>query len=181
MDIQTFLVDTNVLSNLRKKSPDIRTAQWIFHASIAIPFPVIMEIEFGISSRRRTDPEKAEKLRVWLDWLLTRRYEYPPMTPDVARLQATMLEEPTLKNLWCPHPCKRPRPPGQDVFIAAVAKCYGLPIATYNTKDFVEIDRSFPLHGIYNPATDEWARPPCSAFARSTNDRHAAAVFREMH
>lgn len=127
--------------------------------SVAIPFPVILEIEWGITNKARTDPARAAQLRHWWDQLMKTEFEYPAMTPRVAALEARMAVEPFLKNLWLNHAKGRPRPPVQDLKTAAIAITYGLPIATLDSTDFALIDRYFPLPGVFNPALGQWIVP----------------------
>ncbi|MFK4771350.1 PIN domain-containing protein [Rhizobium sp. ZW T2_16] len=160
MNFGTFILDTNIVSETQKRKPHPRIIQWLKKTeSVAIPFPVIFEIEWGITNKSRTDPARAAQLRYWWDQLMKTEFEYPIMTPRVAALEARMAVEPFLKNLWLNYAKGRQRPPVQDLKIAALAVCYGMPIATLDTRDFALIDRYFPLPGVFNPAIGEWIVP----------------------
>lgn len=156
-----FLLDTNILSDARKPKPPLELKNWLrSQAEIAIPFPAILEIEQGIEEIRRTKPEKADELRAWLDGVLAGRHYYPAITAEVARLLAQMYCCRPLKNLWYTLPeSKKEKKPGQDLFIAAVAIVHSLPIATSNTPDFVQINRYFPIPGVFAPLSQEWTVP----------------------
>ena len=119
-----FLLDTVIVSELRKKKPDVGVVRWIskqqedqLHLSVV----TLGEIERGM--RRKADPEFAGALAAWLE-SLTRLYadRILPVTPGVAlrwgRLSAQLGHE------------------GADLLIAATAQTYGLTVVTRNTGHF---------------------------------------------
>ncbi|MCY1226038.1 hypothetical protein D9M68_227130 [compost metagenome] len=155
-----FLLDTNVISNAQKKQPQPDLAAWLKKQSrLAIPFPVILEIEKGIVEVSPNNPEKAAELRRWLDALLETNFIYPEITPGVARQLAVMQCCRPLKHLWRTDPRSKERMPGQDLFIAAISIVHDIPIATIDRHDFLLIDHYFPLPGLYDPIGDIWLRP----------------------
>lgn len=156
-----FLLDTNILSDARKPRLPLALKTWLrCQEEVAIPFPAILEIEQGIAEIRRTQPEKADELREWLDSVLAARHHYPAVTPAVARLLAEMYCCRPLKNLWYTQAAKKEKKPGQDLFVAAIAIIHSLPIATTDVFDFVLIDHHFRIPGVYSPTIGEWAVPP---------------------
>jgi predicted nucleic acid-binding protein len=157
-----FLLDTSILSDAQNPKPLVRVQRWLRkQACIAIPFPVILEIEQGIVDVRRTKPHKADELRGWLADVLVSEFEYPEITPEVARTLAEMNCCGPLKNFWYVNPNgKKEKRPSQDLFIAAISIVHDLPLATMNEKDFAFVDRYFPLPGVYNPNTGCWAVQP---------------------
>ena len=121
-----FLLDTVIVSELRKKKPDVGVVRWIskqqedqLHLSVV----TLGEIERGIEKRRKVDPAFADALAAWLE-SLTRLYadRILPVTPGVARrwgrLSAQLGHE------------------GADLLIAATALTYGLTVVTRNTGHF---------------------------------------------
>jgi predicted nucleic acid-binding protein len=157
-----FLLDTSILSDAQNPKPLVRVQRWLRkQACVAIPFPVILEIEQGILDVRRTRPHRADELRAWLTKVLVSEFEYPEITPEVARTLADMNCCGPLKNFWYVNPNgKKEKRPSQDLFIAAISIVHDLPLATMNEKDFVFIDGYFPLPGVYNPNTGCWAVRP---------------------
>lgn len=121
-----FLLDTVIISELRKKKPDAGVVGWIsdqqddqFHLSVVS----LGEIERGIEKRRKVDPEFASVLAAWLE-SLTRLYadRILPVSPSIARrwgrLSAQLGHE------------------GADVLIAATALTHRLTVVTRNTSHF---------------------------------------------
>lgn len=163
-----FLLDTNIICDARKPKPPPSLKSWLrSQDEIAIPFPAVLEIEQGIAELRKTNPAKAQELREWMDGVLAGRHYFPAVNSDVARILAEMYCCRPLKNLWYTDSGKKERKPGQDLFVAAIAICHSLPIATSDTHDFVLIDRHFRLPGVFSPMAQEWAIPPPSV----TEDR----------
>lgn len=155
-----FLLDTNIICDARKPKPPPALKNWLrSQDEIAIPFPAMVEIEQGIAELRKNNPAKAQELRDWMDGVLAGRHYYPAVNSDVARMLAEMYCCRPLKNLWYTDAGKKERKPGQDLFVAAIAICHSLPIATSDTYDFVLIDRHFPLPGVFSPMAQEWAVP----------------------
>lgn len=68
-----FLIDTNVLSELRKAVPHPNVAAWASSVdpdSVYLSVLVAGEIRKGVEMLRRRDPQRAEILDTWLDALL---------------------------------------------------------------------------------------------------------------
>ncbi|TCP80820.1 hypothetical protein C8J31_11461 [Rhizobium sp. PP-CC-2G-626] len=169
----TFILDTNILSNAQTPRPDASIRSWLLvQEKVAIPFPVILEIEQGICEVRKTNPGKAARLSHWLAEIFTTDYLYPAITPEVASRLAELNCCGPLKQLWYTevrHP--KAKKPGQDLLIAAIAIVHDLPIATLDVHDFALIDRFYALPGVYDPSRDAWAvernRPMNESSARS--------------
>lgn len=69
----SYLIDTNVISELRKRSPDARVLAWydgVASDELFISVLTIGEIRQGIERLRRKDPAQAERLQHWLRGLL---------------------------------------------------------------------------------------------------------------
>lgn len=164
MSDDVFLLDTNIISNSSKSPPNSQIAGWLCsQARVAIPFAAILEMEIGIFQKLPDNPPKAMALGNWLDGILQTEFEYPIPTPEVARKLAEMYCCGSLSHLWFVDPDKpKKRRPGQDLFIAATAIAYDMPIATCDEKDFLAIHPLFPLPGVFNPASGAWLVPRLS-------------------
>ncbi len=120
-----YLLDTNVVSELRRARPHGGLAAWYQerkHEDLVIPAVVTGEIQQGAERTRLNDPEKAREIETWLEGICSR---YPIIAADerVFRAQARMRA--THKGLQY-----------EDSLIAATAHVYMMVLATRNLKDF---------------------------------------------
>jgi len=125
-----FLLDTNVISELRKAEfgkAHASVAAWadsVDADALFLSVITIMELETGVLLMARKDPRTGQVLQRWLDVVLHEfKYRILPFSLDASRHCA---------RLHVPH-----RRAGLDAFIAATAQVYGMTVVTRNTKDFV--------------------------------------------
>ena len=138
-----FLLDTNVVSELRKVrsgKADPRVATWaadVPSGQMFISAITIHELEHGVLLAERSDAARGEVLRTWLDTSVTAAFadRILPVDADVARRAAA---------LHVPDPA-----PFRDALIGATALVQQMTVATRNTRDF---DRFAGLE-ILNPWT----------------------------
>lgn len=121
-----FLLDTVVLSELRKRDRHPGVVDWLCNKpvdDIYLSAVTIGEIECGITRQRVKDPAFAEKLDVWLDRTL-RIYadRILPITTLIARRWGAL--------------SGRIGHDGADLLIAATALEYGFTVVTRNTRHF---------------------------------------------
>jgi predicted nucleic acid-binding protein len=122
-----YLLDTNVLSELRKgRNGNEGIRGWADQedqAHFAISVITIKEIEFGILNKLRSDPDQSMVFRLWLDHHVLPTYSdrILDVSVEVARRAA---------SLDVPH-----RRPVADGLIAATALVHGLTVVTRNTAD----------------------------------------------
>lgn len=126
-----FLLDTNVISELRKAhsgKADKNVVTWArkTHASVLfISIITILELEMGILQKERKDPEQGAVLRSWLDSHVLTTFAERILPLDLAAARMTA-------RIHVPHPCSE-----RDAMIAATALVHGMTIVTRNKKDFV--------------------------------------------
>jgi predicted nucleic acid-binding protein len=84
-----FLLDTVIVSEIRKKQPDSGVIEWISRqpgSQLYLSVVTLGEIERGIERRRKTEPAFADTLAAWLESLtLIYADRILPITPAIAR------------------------------------------------------------------------------------------------
>lgn len=122
---QRYLLDTNVVSELRRPRPHDAVVAWLQSlddAQLYVSAVTLGEIQAGIELTREQDPEKAQEIEAWLA-LVAGAYNVLPM--DAAAFTA-----------WARLMHKKSDTLYEDAMIAATAKVHGLTIATRNVADF---------------------------------------------
>lgn len=120
-----YLLDTNVVSELRKPKPHGAVVQWIQEAKDAelhISAVTIGEIQAGIELTREQDAPKAAELEQWLE-LVSGSFNVIPMDAAAFRAWARLLHRAS-DTLY------------EDAMIAATAKVHKLTVVTRNVTDF---------------------------------------------
>jgi hypothetical protein len=125
-----FLLDTNVISELRKISlgrANLGVVEWANHidpGDLYISVITVHELEVGTLRVERRDARQGAALRVWLEDRVLRTFagRILPVNTAVA-LRGAQLQVPN------PHPV-------QDGLIAATALVHGMTVVTRNTADF---------------------------------------------
>jgi toxin FitB len=123
----TYLLDTNVLSEMRKRSrADRRVTAFSEHVgtrSIHTSWIVIAEMRRGAALARRRDPIQAKALDMWIAEVLESLGErVHPVDRPVAEKWA---------DIMVPDPCSP-----MDALVAATALVHGLTVVTRNVSDF---------------------------------------------
>jgi len=158
-----FILDTDVVSNLRRRQPNPALLQWIERvgwAELAITVTTVMEITFGIEEVRRTNPGTADAVEQWLLGILgVGEPQVLPLDVEAARMLGRMYAMPPLKRFLVTNPAARQAKTGADLTIAAIAISRQAVVATNNVADFLAIQGHFPLPGLLNPFTGEWLVP----------------------
>ena len=127
-----YLVDTNVISEARKRSRANKGVRQFFKQAVDEKAPMFLsvvtvgELRRGVELiRHRGDVRQANQLEKWLTGLLVDyRDNILDINPDIAQLWG---------RLRVPHPEN-----ALDKLIAATALIYDLTIVTRNHKDFVK-------------------------------------------
>jgi predicted nucleic acid-binding protein len=120
-----YLLDTNVVSELRKLKPHQGVVAWIRAASedsLYVSAVTIGEIQAGIEITRRQDPEKAHAIEVWLD--------------SVAQSYGVLSADPAIFRRWAQLMHRRSDHHLEDAVIAATALVRGMTVVTRNVDDF---------------------------------------------
>lgn len=120
-----YLLDTNVVSELRKQRPHGGVVAWLESlndAHLYLSAVTLGEIQAGIELTREQDAKKADEIEAWLE-LVAGAYNILPMDAETFRTWARLMHRKS-DTLY------------EDAMIAATAKVHGLTIATRNVADF---------------------------------------------
>jgi predicted nucleic acid-binding protein len=130
-----YLLDTNVISELRKRKPHGAVSAWIQSLrdqDIQVPAVAIAELQNGAEITRRQDREKADEIEQWIDRIMT-TFAVLPMDGSMFRDWARLMRGKS-DDL------------ATDAMIAATARAHSLIVATRNVKNFA----SFSVR-VFNP------------------------------
>ena len=126
-----FLLDTNVVSELRKAKSgraDRNVVSWaksVSSGSLFISAITVLEIETGILLVERKDPQQAAVLRSWLNLHVLPAFSERTLPIDVAvALRCAKLHIPDPRS-------------DRDALIAATALVHGMTVVTRNIADLV--------------------------------------------
>lgn len=127
-----YLLDTNVISELKRSRPDERVSAFIASKPLdrlylsAVTFA---EIRFGIELL--ADVGRRSELTTWLDNKLRPMFagREVPITEDILLSWRLIIEKGRQRGYTFSHP---------DVLIAASAAHHGLTVVTRNVREFVE-------------------------------------------
>jgi predicted nucleic acid-binding protein len=135
-----YLLDTNVVSELRRPRPHRGVVAWL--ASVApedlfLSAVTLGELQAGVERARQQDPAKSDVIEAWIESLAD-SYRILPMDGPGFRRWAQLMHG---------------QPPDliADAMIAATALTHGLTVVTRNIRDFERLGLS---------VIDPFRRPP---------------------
>lgn len=120
-----YLLDTNVVSELRKPRPHGGVLAWlesVDDAQLFLSAVTLGEIQAGIELTREQDAAKASEIEAWLQ-LVTNSYNELPMDAAAFRTWAKLMHRKS-DTLY------------EDALIAATAQVHGLTVVSRNVADF---------------------------------------------
>jgi predicted nucleic acid-binding protein len=124
-----YLLDTNVISELRKTKPHRAVLAWLRSVGdndLFIPAVVIGEMQAGVERTRFQAPEKAKEIERFIDNVLS-AYAVLPLDAVIFREWARLIQG-------------KSRDLTEDAMIAATARVHGLVVVTRNVNDFSDFD-----------------------------------------
>lgn len=137
-----YLIDTNVVSEMRKKKPHSSALAWLQSLEVEQVFfsaVTFGEIQKGVEVTRRQDPVKANEIEAWAGQL-ERSAEVLAMDAACFREYARLMQG-------------RTETLAEDAMIAATARVHGLTVATRNERDFAHLGVA-----VFNPFKADKAR-----------------------
>ena len=123
-----YLLDTNVVSELRRPKPHGAVLAWLREVpenELHLSALTLGEIQAGIERTREQDAGKAQELERWLDQL-AQAYRVLPLDGPVLRAWARLMHRQS-DTLY------------EDALIAATAQVHGLRVVTRNVADFRQL------------------------------------------
>lgn len=135
-----YLLDTNVISELRKPRPHGAVVAWLESANdtqLYLSAVTLGEIQAGIELTRKQNPAQAAEIEAWLG-LVADAYNVLPMDAAAFR-QGVRLMRRRSDTLY------------EDAMIAATALTHGLTVVTRNVADFQLL--GLPVFDPFTPAT----------------------------
>ena len=120
-----YLLDTNVVSELRKPKPHGGVVSWlesVDDAQLYLSAVTIGEIQAGIELTREQDAAKAEEIEAWLE-LVAGSYNVLPMDAAAFRAWARLMHMKS-ETLY------------EDAMISATARAHALTVVTRNVAEF---------------------------------------------
>ena len=124
-----YLVDTNIISELRKPKPHGGVVRWVSalrDEQLFLSAVTLGELQRGIERTRRHDGAKAREIERWVDQL--------EESISVLSMDSRCFRE------WARLMEGKPGQLLEDGMIAATARVHGLQVATRNEKDFALLD-----------------------------------------
>jgi predicted nucleic acid-binding protein len=123
--VTQYLLDTNIISELRKLKPHGAVVSWVSELrpeQIFLSAVTLGELQIGVERVRQHDSQKAAEIERWLD-SIENSMAVLPMDSACFREWARLIAHKSDDLL-------------EDAMIAAMAQVHGLTVATRNVRDF---------------------------------------------
>jgi toxin FitB len=120
-----YLVDTDVVSELRRLRPHGGVLAWLNDVKdeqLHLSAVTIGELQVGVERARERDAERAKILETWIEQV-AQGWNVLPMEGRAFRQWARLMHH-------------RPKEMSEDAMIAATAMVHGLIVVTGNVRDF---------------------------------------------
>ncbi|MFI5110538.1 MAG: type II toxin-antitoxin system VapC family toxin [Terriglobales bacterium] len=124
-----YLLDTNVVSEVRKRRPHGAVVGWLRslrEGQVFLSAVTMGELQAGIELTRAQDATKASEIELWADQLAN-SYQILPMDTSCFREWGRLMHGKSDRPL-------------EDGMIAATARIHDLIVATRNEQDFTPFD-----------------------------------------
>ena len=124
-----YLLDTNVVSEMRRPRPHPAVLAWIRAAPLErlyLSAVTVGEIQAGIETTRAQDPDKADELEEWLEAHVLAPFDILSMDADAFREWARLMQGQSNTLIY-------------DAMIASIAAVNRLTVVTRNVRDFEQL------------------------------------------
>jgi predicted nucleic acid-binding protein len=134
-----YVLDTNVVSELRRPRPNPAVVGWLSGTTAGRIFIAAVsfgELQAGVEMTRRQDPEKAAAIEGWID-AVAASYSIIPMDEVIFRRWARLMH-------------RRSDDLIEDAMIAATAMVHNMTVVSRNLRDFEQfaVPTLNPFHRI---------------------------------
>ncbi len=140
--MKKYLLDTNVVSELRKWKPHGAVVAWVRslrEEQVFLSAVTVGELQAGVECTRRQDPAKAGEIEHWVDFVAD-SYQILPMNASCFREWGRLMDKKSDHLI-------------EDAMIAATARTHNLIVATRNERDFKQLNVE-----VFNPFQEVPAR-----------------------
>lgn len=120
-----YLLDTNVVSELRRPRPNRSVVDWLSAVPadrLFLSAVTLGELQSGVEITRRQDPAKAEAIETWID-AIAATHAVLPIDGAIFRRWARLMHRQSADLI-------------EDALIAATALVHNLIVVTRNLRDF---------------------------------------------
>ena len=124
-----FLLDTNVISEMRKPRPHGAVLAWLqlqAHETLSLSAVTLLELQQGAERTRRQDAAAAQRIDLWISQIAA-AFSVLSLDGAICREGARLLAGKS-EDLF------------EDGLIAATARVHRLTVATRNVRDFAHFD-----------------------------------------
>ena len=126
--IDVYLLDTNVVSELRRPRPHGAVIAWLHtvpDSDLYVSAVTIGELQAGVEITREQDAEKAAEIEFWLE--------------QVAETYNVLAMDARTFRSWARLMHRQSEHPIEDAMIAATAKSHDLTVVTRNVRDYARL------------------------------------------
>jgi len=130
-----YLLDTNVVSELRKQRPHGAVLAWyrsVGADQLFVCAATFGELQAGVEKTRQQDPQKAQEIESWIE--------------EISQHSQSLFMDVACFREWGRLKHRKPDQILEDALIAATARVHDLTVATRDEADFKDFDVE-----IFNP------------------------------
>jgi len=127
--VNRYLLDTNVISEVRRRRPHGALLSWLGSQQVHHMFlsaVTIGELQLGVERTRQQDSAKANEIEFWIEQLIA-TYQVLPLDAACFREWGRIMHGKSGDLI-------------EDAMIAATARVHDLIVATRNERDFEQLD-----------------------------------------